>query len=496
MSRQRPHIVVIGDVLLDRTVDGTSDRLCPDAPVPVLDVTGTIETPGGAGLAALLCAETAGCVSLVAPVANDAQGQRLTELLADRIEVLACGHRGPTRTKTRVRSTGQPIVRLDQGGPASPTTLPMAAIRRTLETADAVLVSDYGAGITAESELRAAVAEFARHKPVVWDPHPRGATPLPGTTLATPNLAEARRVLGNLNRPADIGDRSAAMAEVARRLADHWPVRAVAVTAGPAGAFLADGTGQVRFFPAVAVSGGDPCGAGDRFAATVTAGLARRELLSEAVGRGVAAATAWVRGVGRDGTTPGTVPIVTAPIGTLDRGGPAERAAPEEDASAQLVEELARNLRDAGRSIVATGGCFDIVHAGHVATLQAARRLGDALVVLVNSDDSVRRLKGPHRPIVGERDRARVLQSLDCVTAVVVFDEDDPRRVLSELRPDVWVKGGDYGGTVLPESDVVTEHGGSIVFVPYLTGRSTSSIIERARTMHPAHHSDQQENVP
>lgn len=472
----RPHIAVIGDVLLDRTVDGTSDRLCPDAPVPVLDVAETVETPGGAGLAALLCTENAGRVTLVAPIADDAGGRRLTALLADRVEMIACGHRGPTRTKTRVRSAGQPIVRLDQGGPASPTTLPLAAIRRTLETADAVLVSDYGAGITAQEDLRAAVADVARHKPVVWDPHPRGNTPVPGTALVTPNLAEARRAVGTPTVAAEL-----ATAEVARRLADHWPVRAVAVTAGPAGAFLADGTGQVRYFPAVATTGGDPCGAGDRFAATVTIGLARRKLLSEAVGRGVTEATAWVRGIGRDG-------VCQARTG--------DPAAGEPDVSAPSVEELARNLRGAGRSIVATGGCFDIVHAGHVATLQAARRLGDTLVVLLNSDASVRRLKGPHRPIVGELDRARVLQSLDCVTAVVVFDEDDPRRVLAELRPDVWVKGGDYGGTLLLESDVVTEHGGSIVFVPYLTGRSTTSIIERARTTwHPDHHPDQQENA-
>jgi rfaE bifunctional protein nucleotidyltransferase chain/domain len=144
--------------------------------------------------------------------------------------------------------------------------------------------------------------------------------------------------------------------------------------------------------------------------------------------------------------------------------------------------EVARALRAGGRTLVATGGCFDIVHAGHVATLQAARRLGDRLVVLVNSDASVRRLKGPQRPIVGEADRARVLQALDCVDAVIVFDDDDPGRVLDELRPDIWVKGGDYGGVALPEGDVVARHGGATVFVPYLAGHSTTGLIRRART--------------
>ncbi|WP_418605425.1 adenylyltransferase/cytidyltransferase family protein [Georgenia sp. SUBG003] len=143
------------------------------------------------------------------------------------------------------------------------------------------------------------------------------------------------------------------------------------------------------------------------------------------------------------------------------------------------LDRLAAQLRAHG-SLVATGGCFDIVHAGHVATLQAARRLGDRLVVVMNSDASVTRLKGPGRPVVPAPDRARVLAALDCVDAVVVFDEDDPRAVLDRLRPDVWAKGGDYGGTPLPEAEVVRRHGGRVVLLPYLGGRSTTSIIQRS----------------
>jgi rfaE bifunctional protein nucleotidyltransferase chain/domain len=130
---------------------------------------------------------------------------------------------------------------------------------------------------------------------------------------------------------------------------------------------------------------------------------------------------------------------------------------------------------------VATGGCFDIVHAGHVATLQAARRLGDALVVLMNSDESVSRLKGPGRPVITAQDRARVLEAFDCVDAVVIFDADDPSAALEQLRPDIWVKGGDYGGSELPESATVRAAGGRVVFLPYLSGRSTTSIIERSQ---------------
>jgi D-beta-D-heptose 7-phosphate kinase/D-beta-D-heptose 1-phosphate adenosyltransferase len=464
-----PRIVVIGDVILDRTVEGTSERLCPDAPVPVIDVARTAESPGGAGLAAMMLAGTGADVSLVAALGNDPAGRRLAGLLAARTTVLACGQPGPTRCKTRVRSAGQSLVRLDEGGPADPTDVPVADLRDALQRADAVLVSDYGAGVTADPRIRGALTEAAVRVPLVWDPHPRGARPVDGTTLVTPNLAEARRALA---AGPDLSP-----AAVAHGLARRWPVRAVAVTAGAAGAFLAQADQEVRYLPAGQVSGGDTCGAGDRFAATAAVVLAGRGLLSEAVRAAVADATAWVRGDDR--------PAVPGPMDGVD--GPPTAAAPAVPSApaAQSAAALARDLRAGGRTVVATGGCFDIVHAGHVATLQAARRLGDRLVVLVNSDASVRRLKGAPRPIVPEQDRARVLQALDCVDAVIVFDDDDPRRVLDQLRPNVWVKGGDYGGTPLPESDVVAEHGGETVFVPYLAGRSTTGLIERARTTRP-----------
>jgi rfaE bifunctional protein nucleotidyltransferase chain/domain len=137
-----------------------------------------------------------------------------------------------------------------------------------------------------------------------------------------------------------------------------------------------------------------------------------------------------------------------------------------------------------GGTVVATGGCFDLLHAGHVATLRAARGLGDCLVVCLNSDESVRRLKGPSRPLVPAADRARVLEALECVDAVVVFDEDTPAEVLRRIRPDVWAKGGDYAGSELPEATVLTEWGGQAVVLPYLPGRSTSELVHAARHTH------------
>jgi rfaE bifunctional protein nucleotidyltransferase chain/domain len=162
--------------------------------------------------------------------------------------------------------------------------------------------------------------------------------------------------------------------------------------------------------------------------------------------------------------------------------GAAQRgfAPPSRPSVAAGAAELAARMRAAGRTVVATGGCFDLLHAGHVRALEAARALGDCLIVCLNSDDSVRRLKGPDRPLVAQADRAAVLAGLGCVDAVAVFGEDEPSAVLRELRPHVWAKGGDYAVSDLPEADVLAEWGGRAVIVPYVAGRSTTHIIEAA----------------
>nr|WP_297426416.1 PfkB family carbohydrate kinase [uncultured Actinotalea sp.] len=499
----RPHVVVVGDVLLDQDVDGRTERLCPDAPVPVLDVTARRTSPGGAGLTALLVAASGARVTLVAPLADDDAGRTLAAHLATRMDVLPLGHAGGTRRKIRIRSAGQSLVRVDDGGPGAPTEVPVHRVREVLASADVVLVSDYGAGTTRDAVVRRLLAEVARHRPLVWDPHPRGAEPVPGTALATPNAAEARGAVADLPDAACLATEDV----MAARLRARWSAGAVCVTAGSVGAFVASAGSEPLFVPAPAVSGGDPCGAGDRFAATAAVTLARGGSVADAVALAVRDASHWVADGGAEGyrrrvadtgvadegpggraaspsyPAPGDTPAADPAAGLGDAPdvvraeGPALRAVPGEG---EDLAALAARLRSGGRRLVATGGCFDIVHAGHVATLQAARRLGDALVVLVNSDDSVRRLKGPSRPVVTARDRARVLEAFDCVDAVVVFEEDDPREALARLQPDVWAKGGDYGDAELPEAAVVRRHGGRVVLLPYLGGRSTTSILARS----------------
>ncbi|MFD2793794.1 PfkB family carbohydrate kinase [Promicromonospora vindobonensis] len=474
----RPRIAVVGDLLLDRDVDGSVTRLAPDAPVPVVDVTEVRQSPGGAGLAALLCAQRADVV-LVAPVADDAAGEELRRQLAD-LTLVALDHDGPTRRKTRVRSSGQGLVRVDDGGPGTPVGVDAATVHRVrdaLAGCDALLVADYGGGVTRDPLLRELLTESAERVPLVWDPHPRGGEPVPGAALVTPNVAEAERAARRLPLPpAGTDTEVPAVADVLRRA---WAAQAVSVTAGDRGAFVAsrqaddehadDGPVAVRHLPTRAAHGPDPCGAGDRFAATVVDRLARGDGAATAVREGVVAASAWVAAGGADG---------------FRRGLQAAEQVTERSAAESLAE-LGARLRAAGGVLVATSGCFDLLHAGHVTMLDAARQLGEHLVVLVNSDRSVRRLKGPERPVVPLADRLRVLESLGSVDAAVVLDADEPSDAVAALRPDIWAKGGDYTGSELPEAAVVRSYGGRVVTLPFLPGRSTTGLFSQVRASEP-----------
>jgi D-beta-D-heptose 7-phosphate kinase/D-beta-D-heptose 1-phosphate adenosyltransferase len=291
---------------------------------------------------------------------------------------------------------------------------------------------------------------------VVWDPHPRGPAPVAGAALVSPNLAEARTLV-----PDPPGDATPVLARRARTLARRWDAAAVCVTCGARGAVLVARDAPPLAVPADPAPGGDPCGAGDRFAARAAAALAEGATSGEAVVAAVRAASEFV-------AAGGATAIAACPD-----------ARPTRDPSADALL-LAERTRARGGVVVATGGCFDLLHPGHVRTLEAARALGDCLVVCLNADASVRRLKGPGRPVVGEADRAAVLRALACVDAVLVFSEDTPAAALERLRPDVWAKGADYAGRALPEADVLAAWGGEVVLLPLLPGNSTTRIIQEA----------------
>jgi D-beta-D-heptose 7-phosphate kinase/D-beta-D-heptose 1-phosphate adenosyltransferase len=520
--RGRAPLVVVGDTLLDRDLEGRAGRLAPDAPVPVVDDPAERRRPGGAALAATLAARLDGrAVVLVTALAADEAGAALRELLQlAGVEVVDLGLAGNTPEKIRVRADGHSLVRLDRAtrpgrvGPLGPTG------RRALAGAGAVLVADYGRGVAAEPGVRAALAGLPSRRPMVWDPHPRGPAPVPGARLATPNRAEAAGFA-----PEVEGDGLTAMTARARLLAERWGAAGVAVTLGARGALLVEGAGAPLVIPATPARGGDPCGAGDRFATTPAGLRADGALPSEAVAGAVTAATAFVTAGGAgiidleaEATArlgPGAPPTSDAPHPLPPVPGAPEREGnpqpeqvpavvhtpqPEQDpaavhtplsatgatdphtarSAAPLDHALAliAAVRARGGTVVATGGCFDLLHAGHVATLRSARALGECLVVCLNSDDSVRRLKGLERPLVPEADRVAVLEALGCVDAVVPFDERTPEAVLQRLRPDVFAKGGDYALAHLPEAALLATWGGQAVILPYLEGRSTTQLMK------------------
>jgi rfaE bifunctional protein nucleotidyltransferase chain/domain/rfaE bifunctional protein kinase chain/domain len=451
-------LVVLGDALLDIDLIGSVSRLAPDAPVPVLDDPVEHLRPGGAGLAAHLLAQDGHEVVLVTALSADDAAEQLVAALHPGVRVLAVPHTGRTPVKKRVRAGTQPLLRLDSGGGGELGDLP-PALQQVLRSARAVVVADYGRGMTAHPHVRDLLAGLPRSLPVVWDPHPRGAGPVSGARLVTPNLAEAVAMAGVDG--AGLSLRAAGQA--ARTLVDRWAAGAVAVTLGSRGALVSQGAGAPAFVPAPDVQCVDPCGAGDRFASAAAVALGAGALATEAVQEAVRAASEFVAAGGASG--------LHTPPAVNPRRGP-------EDA-----ETLARRVRTEGGTVVATGGCFDLLHAGHIESLRAARGLGDCLVVCLNSDRSVARLKGPERPVVPQEDRARVLLALEHVDAVLVFDEDTPEAALQRLRPHVWAKGGDYSGSDLPEARVLASWGGDAVVLPYLQGRSTTGLVSTVRAL-------------
>lgn len=449
---RRLRIAVVGDTLLDVDVSGTSERLSPDAPVPVVDVRTDDRRAGGAGLVATMLTRDGHDVTLVTVLSDDARASEIRDLLPG-VTVVAGPSGAPTPVKTRVRVADHALVRIDEGCATPPVPEVTDAMAAALEGVDAVVVADYGRGVAAAGPLRDALTAVAERIPVVWDPHPKGAAPVPGTTVATPNSAEARRF-------TDVsGDGVPFATEAAAVLVETWGVGAVAVTLGDRGALVSSAREGNRFVPAPSVSAGDPCGAGDRLAAGVAVALANGADVAEAVTAGVTAASEYLAAGG-----------VTA---LFAEDGPAPIRVPGADRDAMRV---VHDVRSAGGTVVATGGCFDLLHAGHARTLSAARALGDCLVVCLNSDDSVRALKGPDRPIMGQDDRVELLLALDCVDAVVVFDEHTPDEALRRFRPDVWAKGGDYTASELPETATLAEWGGRVVTVPFHPGRSTTRL--------------------
>jgi D-beta-D-heptose 7-phosphate kinase/D-beta-D-heptose 1-phosphate adenosyltransferase len=462
-SRRGP-LVVLGDSLLDIDIDGEANRLSPEAPVPVVDVSRQRRRPGGAGLAALLAARSGGDVILVTAIGVDDHGHALRNLLADHLEICALPLDGSTVSKCRIAAGEVPMLRIDSGsGQAGRGPLP-AEVVRTIAGAGAILVADYGRGVADLPGIQRALLPKTNSVPVIWDPHPRGPHPVRGCTLVTPNATEAR-LFSRAEHPGEQG----------RQLCVQWHARAVAVTVGGRGAVLTEADPpRTRHlpppdFPQVGHGRVDTLGAGDQFAVAAALALLEGADAREAVEAAVCSAAQFVQAGG------------AAAVSTTS-ADPTNLAArtPERTGGSDDAFEVAARVRRSGGRLVATGGCFDLLHRGHISLLTQARALGDALVVCLNSDASVRRAKGAGRPVVSQQDRAAVLAALAAVDGVAIFEEKTPAALLSRLQPDLWVKGTDYADCVLPEAEVVERLGGRVVLLPVVPGYSTTHLVHAA----------------
>jgi D-beta-D-heptose 7-phosphate kinase/D-beta-D-heptose 1-phosphate adenosyltransferase len=466
------NVVVVGEAMLDSYLEGSTGRFCPEAPVPIVALSARRDLPGGAANAAANARALGARVRLLSVVGADTEGQVLRQVLAERgvetDDVLThVGRR--TLTKQRVLASGQILLRLDQGStePLDADTEQALIDRLTAlyPQADAVLVSDYRYGLLTPRLIRVLADLQTRwSKVLVADSRRLQVFRDVGVTAVKPNYEEAVRLLGGQALDG-FPVRAEGVAAHAERLLDLTGAQIAAVTLDSEGALVIErGRPLHRTYAQPARS--CVAGAGDTFVAGLTLALA--------AGASTAAAAELASGaaavvVGKERTA-----VCSA-----------QELREHVSAGGKFFGDLTRLrnrlefYREQGRKIVFTNGCFDILHRGHITYLNRAKALGDVLVVGVNSDDSIHRLKGPSRPINSLEDRIQVLAALSCVDHLVAFDEDTPCNLIRAVRPHVFVKGGDYTRERLPEAPLVEELGGVVQILPYLQDRSTTGIIER-----------------
>ncbi|ATG88380.1 bifunctional D-glycero-beta-D-manno-heptose-7-phosphate kinase/D-glycero-beta-D-manno-heptose 1-phosphate adenylyltransferase HldE [Methylomonas koyamae] len=461
-------VLVVGDLMLDRYWHGPTSRISPEAPVPVVHVKQDEFRAGGAGNVALNIAALGGKVSVLGFTGEDQAANALEKLLKDAgvLCLFQAIPNYPTITKLRVMSRHQQLIRLDfEDGFHQIDSDPLLHLYHAeLMQSQVAVLSDYGKGTLNKVQQFIALARQLR-KPVLVDPKGSDFSIYRNATLITPNLGEFEAVVGRCNDEAQIVERGLNLIETLQ-------LDALLVTRGEHGMSLLSKDAEPLHLPTHAREVFDVTGAGDTVISVLAASLAAKKTLAEAtqlanIGAGIV--------VGKMGTATVDTDELAAAL-----QGPRARhkgvcTLPE------LLKERAAAKQN-GEKIVATNGCFDILHPGHVRYLQQAKTLGDRLVVLVNSDDSVKRLKGPERPVNGLAHRMEMLAALECVDWVVEFAEDTPKQAIDQLLPDILVKGGDYTDiTSIAGHDSVLAAGGEVKILSFIEGHSTTGIIQTIR---------------
>jgi D-beta-D-heptose 7-phosphate kinase/D-beta-D-heptose 1-phosphate adenosyltransferase len=457
-------VVVAGDVMLDQYLFGATSRISPEAPVPVVHVQQTDDRPGGAANVAVNLASLGVKTRLIGAVGDDGAASTLEKLLQAQgidCEFARVSDR-PTITKTRVQSRGQQLIRLDQENAAELRDSKLVdAVGEAAAGAGAVILSDYGKGALTDVRKMIELCREAK-VPVLVDPKGRDFEKYRGATLLTPNQGEFEAVAGHCSSDAELVARGWEMVE-------ELGLTALLVTRSEKGMMLLETGSEPVFLSTQAREVYDVTGAGDTVIATLAGALASGQTFAAAAALANIAAGLVVRKIGVATVTPGEIQVALHQRGQGGRGL----------VSRDELLVVAGEARARGERIVMTNGCFDILHAGHVAYLEEAKSLGDRLIVAVNDDDSVRRLKGESRPINALEDRMLVLAGLAAVDWVVPFSDDTPAGLIAAVLPDVLVKGGDYRPDQIAGGKEVLENGGEVRVLSFRDGHSTSRIIDK-----------------
>ncbi len=469
----KPRIAVLGDLMLDRYVWGDASRVSPEAPVPVVHASREDHRLGGAGnVAANVCGLGAEALCF-GVVGDDAAGREVADglrALGAQAEGLLIDAQRPTIQKIRIMARNQQMLRVDREDARAldPQQQQLLCERLCAAKWDALILSDYGKGILSDEILRRVLAEAQRRGvPSLVDPKHRDLTRYRGATVVTPNRAEAETAAGRAL--PDLASLAAAGEELRARS----QLDALLITLGEEGIYLLRQGEKGLHLPTAARQVYDVTGAGDTVIASLAVGLAAGMDWTDSVRLANAAAGLAVSKVGT--TVVGRQELLHH-LRAEVLGGKFVAAGEGEELAGALAALTAE-----GRRVVFTNGCFDILHAGHVRYLREARRLGDALVVGLNDDASVRRLKGPERPINPLHDRVEVLAALECVDLVIAFAEDTPQSLIEQVCPQVLAKGADYAAKGVVGAEFVRSRGGEVQLIDLVPGRSTSAIVERIR---------------
>lgn len=458
-------ILLCGDVMLDRYWQGDVSRISPEAPVPIVAVSTEDNRPGGAANVALNIASLGAQVTLLGLTGQDPWADILNQQLNEagialHLQALSTH---PTISKLRILGQHQQLIRMDFETPFHdiPKAPLLADFAQLIDDADLVLLSDYAKGTLSDMPSFIQLAR-THNKPVIIDPKTMALSQYRGATLLTPNQHEFKRMVGEPAR--DHAHRETQ----ARALIADLSLEALLITLGDAGMMLVEREAPAVLLPSQAQAVYDVTGAGDTVIAVVASGLAAGMRLPEAAHLANTAAALSVAQVGTAAISLEAILAERQPAPALNQG----------ILSPAMLNEVIAESRRQGETLVMTNGCFDLLHPGHIEYLTAAKALGDRLIVAVNSDDSVQRLKGPTRPVQPLSTRMAMLSALKAVDWVVAFEEDTPAALINTVLPDYLVKGGDYQANEIAGGPAVIAHGGEVVILPFKAGFSTSELIK------------------